>query len=109
MGRLVARGKYLFEGAEKFYVRGVSYGPFAPNSRGEGYPEPERAAADFALMRRLGANLVRLYVPPPLWMVEAAREAGLRLMVGIPWPHHMAFLDSRDMMRDIRDAIRKTV
>ncbi|HYR79029.1 MAG TPA: glycosyltransferase [Candidatus Dormibacteraeota bacterium] len=109
MGRLVARGKYLFEGAEKFYVRGVSYGPFAPNSRGEGYPEPERAAADFALMRRLGANLVRVYVPPPLWMVEAAREAGLRLMVGIPWPHHMAFLDSRDMMRDIRDAIRKTV
>ena len=109
MGRLVARGKYLFEGAEKFYLRGVSYGTFAPNSRGEQYPEPERAAADFAQMRRLGANLVRLYVPPPLWMVEAAREAGLRLMVGIPWPHHMAFLDSRDMTRDIRDAIRKTV
>ena len=109
MGRLVARGKYLFEGAEKFYLRGVSYGTFAPNSRGEQYPEPERAAADFAQIRRLGANLVRLYVPPPLWMVEAAREAGLRLMVGIPWPHHMAFLDSRDMMRDIRDAIRKTV
>src|SRR6266849_20997 len=109
MGRLVPRGKYLFEGAEKFYVRGVSYGPFAPNSRGEQYPEPERAAADFALMRQLGANLVRLYVPPPPWMVEEARKAGLRLMVGIPWPYHMAFLDSRDLKRDIRGAIRKTV
>jgi hypothetical protein len=109
MGRLVARGKYLFEGAEKFYVRGVSYGPFAPNSRGEEYPEPERAAADFALMRRLGANLVRLYVPPPLWMVEEAQKAGLRLMVGIPWPYHMAFLDSRDMKRDIQGTVRKTV
>src|SRR4029077_9644661 len=56
MGRLVARAKYLFEGAEKFYVRGVSYGPFAPNSRGEEYPEPERAAADFSLMRHPGAQ-----------------------------------------------------
>src|SRR5260370_20988455 len=109
MGRLVARGKYLFEGAEKFYVRGVSYGPFVPNSRAERYPEPERAAADFALMRELGANLVRLYVPPPPWMVEEAGKAGLRLMVGIPWPYHMAFLDSRDMKRDIRETIRKTV
>ena len=109
MGRLVARAKYLFEGAEKFYVRGVSYGPFAPNSRGEEYPELERVAADFSLMRQLGANVVRLYVPPPLWMVEEAQKAGLRLMVGIPWPYHMAFLDSRDMKRDIRENIRKTV
>ena len=109
MGRLVARGKYLFEGAEKFYIRGVSYGPFAPNSRGEEYPEPERAAADFALMRQLGANLVRLYVPPPLWMAEEAQRAGLRLMVGIPWPYHMAFLDSREMKRDINETVRKTV
>ena len=52
MGRLVARGKYLFDGERKFYARGVSYGPFPPNSRGERYPEPERVTADFALMIR---------------------------------------------------------
>jgi Glycosyl transferase family 2 len=109
MARLVSRGKYLLDGAQKFYLRGVSYGPFAPNSRGERYPEPERAAADFALMKTLGANLIRLYVPPPMWMVEEAQKAGLRMMLGIPWPFHMAFLDSADMMREIRDAIRKTV
>ena len=109
MTRLVSHGKYLLDGAQKFYIRGVSYGPFAPNSRGERYPEPERAAADFALMSRLGANLIRLYVPPPSWMVEEAQKAGLRMMLGIPWPFHMAFLDSADMMREIRDAIRKTV
>ncbi|HEY6299503.1 MAG TPA: glycosyltransferase [Candidatus Binatus sp.] len=109
MARLVSHGKYLLDGAQKFYIRGVSYGPFAPNSRGERYPEPERAAADFALMNRLGANLIRLYVPPPSWMVEEAQQAGLRMMLGIPWPFHMAFLDSADMMREIRDAIRKTV
>jgi len=109
MARLVSQGKYLLDGAQKFYIRGVSYGPFVPNSRGERYPEPERAAADFALMKRLGANVIRLYVPPPPWMVEEAQKAGLRMMLGIPWPFHMAFLDSADMMREIRDAIRKTV
>jgi len=109
MARLVPHGKYLLDGAQKFYIRGVSYGPFAPNSRGERYPEPERAAADFALMRMLGANVIRLYVPPPPWMVEEAQKAGLRMMLGIPWPFHMAFLDSADMMREIREAIRQTV
>ncbi|HUO03909.1 MAG TPA: glycosyltransferase [Candidatus Binataceae bacterium] len=109
MGRLIARGKYLFDGAEKFTIRGVSYGPFAENSRGERYPEPERAAADFRLMREMGANLVRLYVPPPAWLIEAAANAGLRLMIGIPWPFHMAILDSPDLMRETREAIRKTV
>jgi len=44
MSRIVARGKYLFEGERKFFARGVSYGPFAPNSRGEPFPEPDRVA-----------------------------------------------------------------
>ena len=109
MSRIVARGKYLFEGERKFFARGVSYGPFAPNSRGERYPEPERAAADFAMMRAMGANLLRCYVPPPAWLAEEAAEAGLRLMVGFPWPFHMAFLDSREMTRQIRETIRTGV
>src|SRR5216683_1189110 len=88
MARLVARGKYLFDGERKFYARGVSYGPFAPNSRGERYPEPERADQDFAMMRELGANLVRVYVPPPPWMFELAGKHGLRLMVGMPAVSH---------------------
>ncbi|MGA7762788.1 MAG: glycosyltransferase, partial [Candidatus Binataceae bacterium] len=109
MDRLVARGKFLFEGERKFYARGVSYGPFAPNSRGERYPEPERAAQDFALIRELGANVVRTYVPPPPWMFELAAKHELRLMVGMPWPFHMAFLDSRQMSASIRGTIRTSV
>jgi len=109
MGRITARGKYLFEGEKKFFARGVSYGPFPPNSRGERYPEPERAAADFALMRTMGVNVLRVYVAPPKWMLEEAIKHGLRLMVGIPWPFHMAFLDSAKMMADIRNAIRTGV
>jgi len=109
MARLVARGKYLFDAERKFFMRGVSYGPFAPNSSGERYPEPDRVRADFALLSELGANLVRCYVPPPGWMIEAAASAGLRLMVGIPWPFHMAFLDSPRLTREIRESIRAGV
>ncbi len=109
MGGLAARGKYLFDGEQKFYVRGVSYGPFPLNSRGERYPEPEQTAADFALMRSMGVNTVRVYVPPPAWMFDAALEAGLRLMIGIPWPFHMAFLDEPGMAAEIRDTIGKGV
>jgi O-antigen biosynthesis protein len=109
MDRLVARGKFLFEGERKFQARGVSYGPFAPNSRGERYPEPDRAAQDFAMIRELGGNVVRTYVPPPPWMFELAAKHELRLMVGIPWPFHMAFLDSRQMSANIRSTIRESV
>jgi GT2 family glycosyltransferase len=109
MARLVARNKYLFEDERKFYARGVSYGTFAPNSSGEPFPEPERVAQDFALMRELGANVVRTYEPPPPWMFEEAAKHGLRFMIGIPWPSHLAFLDSRDMTREIRETIRKAV
>src|SRR5579863_3282257 len=105
MNRLIVRSKYLYDGEQKFFARGVSYGPFTPNSRGERYPEPERAAADFALMRGLGVNVVRTYVPPPPWMFELAARHELRMMVGMPWPFHMAFLDSPEMARDIRRTI----
>ncbi len=105
MNRLTVRGKYLYDGERKFFARGVSYGPFTPNSRGERYPEPARTDTDFALMRALGVNLVRTYVPPPPWMFELAAKHELRMMVGMPWPFHMAFLDSQEMMRDIRDSI----
>jgi O-antigen biosynthesis protein len=109
MARLVVRNKYIFAGAQKFYARGVSYGPFAENSRGERYPEPERAETDFALMRQLGANVIRVYVPPPEWMFELAAKYELRMMVGMPWPFHMAFLDSKQMTREIRETIRRGV
>ncbi|HLX37173.1 MAG TPA: hypothetical protein VKR29_05205, partial [Candidatus Binataceae bacterium] len=109
MARLVARGKYLYEEDRKFFARGVSYGPFPENSRGERYPEPKRAAADFALMNEMGVNVVRCYLPPPVWMFEEAVHHNLRLMIGIPWPFHMAFLDSREMAAGIRNSIRKSV
>jgi GT2 family glycosyltransferase len=107
MARLIARDKYLYDGERKFYARGVSYGTFAPNSRGEFYPEPERCAVDFALMRELGVNVVRTYVPPPPWMFELAAKSELRLMVATLWPSHLTFLDSEATAREIRATVTK--
>ncbi|MBV8772527.1 MAG: glycosyltransferase, partial [Deltaproteobacteria bacterium] len=107
MGRLSIRGKYIYQGGHKFFARGVSYGPFAPNSRGDSYPEPARVARDFALMGELGANLVRTYVLPPPWMFELAAKHELLLMPGISWPQHLTFLDSPQLAREIRDTVRQ--
>src|SRR6516225_2303316 len=109
MGRFSAQGKYIYKDGQKFFVRGVSYGPFAPNSRGESYPEPDRVAADFALMGELGANLVRTYVMPPSWMFDLAAKYELRLLAGISWPQHVTFLDSPEMVRDIRNTVRRDI
>ena len=53
-------------GDAKFHVKGCTYGPFAPNAAGEPYPSQSRTRSDFRLLRELGANLVRVYHPPPL-------------------------------------------
>ena len=75
------------------------------NPRGERYPEPDRVASDFALMNRMGVNVCDATCRLRLGCSRAIRHQ-LRLMVGIPWPFHMAFLDSREMADDIRNSIR---
>src|SRR5882724_5700115 len=45
------RGKFIFIGDEKLYIRGVTYGTFRPRENGDEYPDPEVVGQDFALMR----------------------------------------------------------
>ena len=104
------RGKFFFAGDAKFFVKGVTYGPFGPGSHGTQFPEREIVARDFALMRELGANMARVFTVPPLWLLDMAAEAGLRILVGIPWAQHVTFLDDaaiqRDIMRTVVEAVR---
>ena len=37
------RAKFLFEGEEKFFLKGITYGPFAPDAEGFFVGTPERA------------------------------------------------------------------
>jgi GT2 family glycosyltransferase len=96
-----AAGKFLTAGGARFIVRGVAYGTFAPRRDRHQFPEPDEVARDFALMARAGVNTVRTYTPPPPDVLDAAARNGLRVMAGIAWPQHIAFLDDRQLRRRI--------
>src|SRR3954447_5616711 len=86
-------GKFLFAGEEKLYVKGVTYGTFGDG----GFPDRAMVERDFAQIAAAGANAVRTYTVPPRWLLDAAADHGLRVMVGLPWEQHVAFLDDRGL------------
>src|SRR4051794_1596135 len=63
-------GKLLVRGGQRLRVRGVTYGPFAPNAQGEQFPTSERVREDFAQMRGIGINSIRTYHLPPEWLMH---------------------------------------
>src|SRR5690242_8761734 len=104
-GEIRVQGKFFFAGNTKHFVKGVTYGPFGPGSHGAQFPEIETVAHDFALMRNAGVNTVRVFTVPPVWLLDAAEDAGLKVLVGLPWSQHVAFLDSAPIQAEIRAAI----
>lgn len=103
------RGKFLYVGGSKFYVRGVTYGTFRPGEDGSNFPAPDRVGQDFALMAEQGLNAVRTYTVPPVWLLDLARDHGLRVMVGLPWEQHIAFLREGACMDSIEQRVREGV
>src|SRR6267142_6399944 len=92
--RVRVDGKFFRLGDRKFHVKGITYGPFAPNADGEMFASPEQTAGDFKQIVELGANVIRVYYAPPLWLLNLASEHGLKVLVDVPWPKHLCFLDS---------------
>jgi GT2 family glycosyltransferase len=103
------RGKFLWLGSEKLYVRGVTYGTFRPDDHGEEFHDPKQVDRDFADMAANGVNAVRTYTVPPRWLLDKASEHGLLVVVGLPWEQHIAFLDSRAHRRAIERAVLEGV
>ena len=90
-------------------MKGVTYGTFRPNAQGEPFPSPAVVDRDFAAMANHGFNAVRVYTPPPTWLLDAALEADLRVMVGHAWSQHVTFLDDRSLRTRIRQRIKEEV
>ncbi len=101
--RITAKGKFFYLGDQRFTIRGVTYGPFAPEPGGCEYHSPEKVDADFAMMREHGINTVRLYTVPPVWLLDIAASHDLHVLVGLPWAQHTGFLDSRATRKQIID------
>ena len=89
-------GKFLRVDGGRFWVKGVTYGTFAPDAHGHQFPVREVVARDFAAMAAHGINTVRTYTSPQRWLLDEAAQAGLRVMVGLPWTQHIAF-KTKDM------------
>ncbi len=108
--RLRASGNFLWCGDEKFYIKGVSYGTFAPNGCGEPFPERTCASHDLQRMRAAGFNSIRTYDVPPTWLLDLAADHGMRVLVGIPWAQHLTLADTRGgrraLVRAIADGVR---
>ena len=87
-------GKFFRRGVAKFPVRGIAYGPFAPDAAGRCFASPEQTRADFLQIRAAGANVVRVYTPPERWFLDLAAEHDLLVFAGIPWDQQVCFLDT---------------
>jgi GT2 family glycosyltransferase len=99
--RPVASGKMLAVAAQTLWVRGVTYGTFQPDPAGNEFHDRARVQRDMDLMSAYGFNAVRTYTVPPRWFLDAAAEHGIHVMVGVPWEHHVAFLDTPGLASDI--------
>src|SRR5207237_894555 len=100
-------GRFFTRCGRRFRVQGVTYGPFAPNRAGEPFPMPRQAAADFESMRSAGVNALRTYYVPPAWFLELADEHDVQVLIDIPWPKHLCFLDGESTRREARRLVRQ--
>jgi GT2 family glycosyltransferase len=95
-------GKFFARGSQRLRVRGVTYGPFAPNDEGEPFPALDRVSDDFLRMRAAGINALRTYHVPPEWLLHLADEHSLAVFVDVPWPKHLCFLEEARAQQEAR-------
>src|SRR3954462_12587082 len=79
------RAKFFFEGDRKFFIKGVTYGPFRPDAEGNYLGTSEQLERDLRLMAELGVTLLRIYHTPPVWFLDRCAAANIRVLITIPW------------------------
>src|ERR1044071_6125073 len=70
--RITAAGKLLMRDSEPFYIRGVTYGTFAPDENGDQFPPQAQVIADFRNIAANGFNTLRTYTVAPPRVLDAA-------------------------------------
>src|SRR5436309_5885335 len=106
--RPTVKGKFLYAGAEKLFVRGVTYGTFRPGEDGSEYYKTV-VERDVQRIAQNGLNAIRTYDLPPHWLLDTASLHGLRVLVGLPWEQHVTFLEDRRCLWDIERRLREGV
>jgi glycosyltransferase involved in cell wall biosynthesis len=60
-------------------------------------------------MSSCGLNAIRTYTVPPVSLLDIAEQNGLRVMVGLAWEQHLAFLDDKKRARSIEERVGAAV
>ena len=110
LARPQVRGKSLYTGKSKFFIKGVTYGPFPKNSRGHQLPEPEDMRRDFQLMRQLGINTIRTYIDSPRYLLDLAADEGIKVIAGVAW--HLSrncIYDDPAALQEALESVRREV
>ena len=107
--KTVVEGKFFKTGESKYYIKGATYGTFAPNENGYQFPAIETVKRDFQMMAEAGINTVRTYTVPSQEILNVAFQYNLKIMVGLPWEHHITFLDSNKQKKQIIQRIKQYV
>ncbi len=108
--RPYVRGKFLFVGDEKLYIRGVTYGAFAPDAQGNEYQDLAKVERDFAQMATAGINAVRIpHTMPPRALLDVAQRHGLRVMVGLSAEQYVGYLIDRRGAPDVEALVAAKV
>src|SRR5215467_3669756 len=107
--RIRAASKFFFEGDRKFFIKGVTYGPFKPDANGDYFDRPEQVDVDLRLMREFGLNVLRVYHSPPEWFLEKCAAASMRVLITLAWEKHIEFLRQKKIRDQITRMVRVTV
>src|SRR5437667_689396 len=109
-GRATVRGKFLFVGDQKLYVRGVTYGAFEPDADGRDYRDLGQTDRGFAQMAASGINAVRMpHTMPPRALLDVAQRHGLRVMVGLSAEQYVGYLIDRRGAPDVEALVAAKV
>jgi len=104
-----AAGKFLVNSGKKLWIRGVTYGTFRPSTNEDHYPDPTVVDLDFSQIAANGLNAIRTYTVPPRWLLDLAFKHKVRVMVGVPWEQHVAFLEDKPCAGRIEEWLRAGV
>ncbi len=100
-------GKFFRLGPDKFFVKGVTYGPFAPAADDLFSPSPAQVRVDFQIMLDAHVNCVRIYQLPPRWFLDLAEQVGLKIFLDVAWPKNLCFVNDADLTRQAHQAVRE--
>ncbi len=109
LSRVTVAGKFFRAGDARFFVKAVSFGPFPPDQDGCTLPVGKALRRDLQAVIDVGANALRVYEVPSMEFVDTCADAGLRVIIGIPWAQHVDFFEDAAVLVEAREALLAAV